>query len=139
MISFNPDGSIKLTEHSAKKKKAEDHRMQVGRCMKLRKDLVHERAPKKCVLSITLSSRFTDTRFMEGIHSQFKQYVETPTSITKINDKEFTIEIGSNFRRCSDCTALVGKYREFLDGNLIEDHGTCTLKKRDFCYEDYFE
>jgi len=26
-----------------------------------------------------------------------------------------------------------------LDGNVILDEGTCTLKKREFSYEDYFD
>lgn len=139
MVQFNPDGSIKLTGGSAKKKLAEDNRMNIGKCIKVRKDLVHEWAPKKCVLSITLSNRITDNRFIEGLHEQFKKFAETPSKIKKINEKEFEVEIGTNFKRCSDCTALIGKYREFLDGNLIEDDGTCPRKKREFCYEDYFD
>ena len=58
----------------------------------------------------------------------------------KINDKEFEIEVGTNFRRCSDCNKLVNQYREFMDGCVIEDKGSCTHEPRsNFSYEDHFD
>lgn len=58
-----------------------------------------------------------------------------------IDTKNFEVEIGTDFRRCTDCTSLLNKYREFLDQNLIEKKGNCTFEGRrsTFCEEDCFE
>jgi hypothetical protein len=62
--------------------------------------------------------------------------------LIKINEKEFDIEIGTHFKRCSDCTTLVNRYREFMEDSLIIEKGNCTYEpfsSRNFSYEDYFE
>ena len=66
------------------------------------------------------------------------QTSEVPTKLKEISEKEFEVEIGTAFRRCSDCTNLISRLRNFLDGNVIENKGSCTLKEREFVYEDYF-
>lgn len=142
MIEFNPDGSIKLPEHVAKKKASDDYKMQKGQCIKYRKDIVSERAPKKCQIMLTLSEAIIDERFVLTIHKRFSNRVETPTKIEQLSDNEFKVEIGTDFRRCSDCQSFIGEIREFLYGNMIEESGTCTkgtMRKKSFCYEDYFD
>ncbi|MBW2977919.1 hypothetical protein KY331_03680 [Candidatus Woesearchaeota archaeon] len=141
MIEFNPDGSVKLPERLVKKKQEDSAKLKTQRCIKVKKAVVNFTAPKKCVLHITLSDFINDNRFVENIYSFFKQNAAVPTKITKIDEKNFDVEVGTDFRRCSDCTSLVNRYREFLDGNLIEEKGSCTFegRKKDFCYEDHFE
>jgi hypothetical protein len=81
----------------------------------------------------------TDNRFIYTIYSDFNQKSSVPSSLRKIDDKNFEVEIGSDFRRCSDCTSLIAKYREFLSGNVIDEKGTCTYEgRKSFSYEDYF-
>ncbi|HYD03990.1 MAG TPA: hypothetical protein VEC16_06875 [Alphaproteobacteria bacterium] len=140
-MQFNPDGSLKLSNATVAKKAQDQIMMQKGRCMQVTKEVVEITAPKKCVLRIKLSDAITDTRFIETIHKQFRENASTPTKVTKLNDKEFEIEIGSDFRRCTDCCKLVGKYREFLDGNIIQKKVGCTFEenRRSFSYEDYFD
>ncbi len=141
MIGFNPDGSIKLPERLAKKKQEDSVKLTSQRCIKVKKEMVSFTAPKKCILYITLSDFIKDNRFIENIYGFFKQNAAVPTKITKIDEKNFEIEVGTDFRRCTDCNSLVNRYKEFLDGNLIEDKGSCTFegRKQNFCYEDYFE
>ena len=86
-----------------------------------------------------LSDVIQDTSFVDRIFSFFREKAEVPAKLTKINEKEFKFEIGTCFSRCRDCNSLISRFREHLDGNIIEDQGTCTFKKREFCYEDYFE
>jgi hypothetical protein len=141
-MQFNPDGSLKISGQAVQKKFQDDQKMQNTRCMHVTKEVVRLDAPKKCVLRIKLSDKISDTRFMETIHNQFKQDASTPTKVTKLNDKEFEIEIGTDFRRCSDCCKLVNRYKEFLDRNLIEKKVGCTYEcpiRRNFSYEDYFD
>ena len=97
-------------------------------------------APKKCVLHITLSDAFSDNVFIETIYNYFKEKAAVPSNIKKINEKEFEVEIGTDFRRCTDCNSLIKRYREFLDGNIIEEKGGCTFggEKKNFSYEDHF-
>lgn len=141
MAEFNPDGSIKLPERLEKKKQEDSVKLKTRRCIKVKKEVVSFTAPKKCVLHITLSDFINDNRFVENIYGFFKQNAAVPTKITKIDEKNFDVEVGTDFRRCSDCNSLIGRYREFLDGNLIEEKGSCTFegRKQNFCYEDYFE
>ncbi len=136
MIGFNPDGSIKLPEQFAQKKE----KLSSQRCIKIKREIVNDSAPKKCVLHITLSDVIPDNRFIENIYGYFKNRATVPNSIKKINEKEFDVEIGTDFRRCSDCSSLINEYREFLEGNIIEEKGSCTFEgmKKNFCYEDYF-
>lgn len=140
MLQFNADGSLKLSQGTIQKKQETADRMKRGRCILVHKEMVNFSAPKKCILRVKLSDNITDNSFMEKLHSYFKAQADVPTKITKLNDKEFDIEIGTNFRRCTDCMNLVNRYRDFLDGNLIEEKGNCTFEgRKNFSYEDYFE
>lgn len=139
MIQFNEDGSIKLPENFQKQKDNQEKRMQKGRCILIRKDLVSSKPPKKCSLQIKLSDMIYDNSFVERVHNVFRERAEVPTKLKKISEKEFEIEIGTCFRRCSDCNTLIARFRNSLDGNIIEDKGSCTYEKREFCYEDYFD
>jgi hypothetical protein len=141
MVEFNADGSIKIPDKFMKAKEENNLKLINQRCIKVRKEVVNFSAPKKCTLHITLSNKFTDDQFVDNIYNFFKQNASTPTKIKKIDNKHFEVEIGTNFKRCSDCTSLINKYREFLDGNLIEEKGNCTYegRKRSFSYEDHFD
>ncbi|MDP7180500.1 MAG: hypothetical protein QF824_04485 [Candidatus Woesearchaeota archaeon] len=144
MIEFNEDGSLKLPERLEEKKKKEEFRMQKGRCVHIRKEQVSFDSPKKCVLHLKLSEAIIDNRFVDTTYKYFSSDSEVPSKIIKINEKEFDIEIGTCFRRCTDCCDLIRRFREFLDGNVIEEKGSCTFEARafgnpDFCYEDMFE
>ena len=141
MVEFNPDGSIKLPEQFAKIKKEHEHRMRCSRCIKVKRDMTNFTAPKKCLLNIKLSDAIDDNRFVEHIYYDFKEKASVPSKFTKINDKEFEIEIGTDFRRCTDCNSFVNQLREFIDGNMIDEKSGCTYEGRhkEFCYEDYFD
>ena len=139
MIQFNPDGSIKLPEKFQQHKDNVEKRMQKGRCITIRKDLVSSYPPKTCSLQIKLSDAIYDSSFVEKVYKGFRERAEVPTKLKKISEKEFQVEVGTCFRRCSDCNALVARFRTSLDGNVIEDIGSCTYEKREFSYEDYFD
>ncbi len=141
MVEFNPDGSIKLPGYMQKKREDDSNRLKNQRCIKIKREVISFTAPKKCSLHITLSERITDIRFIENIYNYFRENASVPTTIKKINEKEFIVEVGTNFKRCSDCNSLVNRYREFLDGNLIDIKGSCTSegRQKNFCYEDYFD
>lgn len=140
MIEFNSDGSLKLTGELARTSEENIHKLKSQKCIKVKKELVSFTSPKKCVLHITLSDAIVDTRFIDTIYNYFKENAQTPTKIIKINNKEVDIEIGTTFKRCTECNSLINRYREFLNGNIIEDKGSCTFEtqKRNFAYEDYF-
>jgi hypothetical protein len=141
MIEFNPDGSLKLSSKTVQQKMDNENRMKTARCMLIKKEMVNFSAPKKCVLRIQLSDAIKDSRFVETTYQYFKEKASVPSKIIKLNDKEFEIEIGTDFKRCSDCTSLVNRYRDFLDGNIIEQKGNCTYEsfRRGFSYEDHFD
>lgn len=141
MMQFNPDGSLKLSSSTVKRRQDDELRMKNARCMHIRREMVSFSAPKKCILRIRLSEKITDDRFVANIQKQFSSQIETPTRLIKIGEREFDLEVGTNFRRCTDCTRLRGQYREFLDGDLIDEKGNCTFEGlgRSFCYEDYFD
>ncbi len=141
MVEFNPDGSIKIPEQFARTKEKNKEKLRSQRCIKIKRDIISFTAPKKCVLHITLSESLHDNRFIETIYGYFKNRASVPNSIKKINEKQFDVEIGTDFRRCTDCNSLINEYREFLDSNIIEEKGSCTFegRKKNFCYEDYFE
>lgn len=141
MIDFNSDGSIKLPEFMSKHKQEKEDRLKKGKCVLIKKEAVSFTAPKKCMLHLRLSDAITDTKFIETIYRQFNQNSKVPSKILKINEKEFDIEIGTHFMRCSDCSNLIKRFREFLYDNVIEEKGNCTyeIKSKNFCYEDYFE
>ncbi|MFH1641496.1 MAG: hypothetical protein ABIC04_01195 [Nanoarchaeota archaeon] len=138
MFEFNPDGSIKLPELLRKNNEEIINKLRTQRCIKIKRKIVSYTAPKKCILDITLSDAITDNRFIENIYKYLKS--TTPTKITKLSEKEFEIEVGTDFRRCSDCNSIINQYREFLEGNIVEEKGSCTYEgRKSFCYEDYFE
>lgn len=143
MAEFNPDGSIKLPGFAEKSIKDKENRFSTQRCIKIRKEIVSDRSPKKCVLKILLSDNFKDNSFVQKTYSYFREKAEVPTKLSKINEKEFEVEVGTCFRRCSDCNSLISRFKEFLDGNVIEDKGSCSYEGRsssnNFCYEDYFD
>lgn len=136
MVEFNPDGSIKLPEQFARN----NEKLKSQRCIKIKREIVNFSAPKRCILHITLSDVITDDRFIETIYNEFKQRASVPSSLKKINEKQFDVIIETDFRRCSDCNSLINEYREFL-GMIIDEKGSCTFEGRmkNFCYEDYFE
>ena len=140
LIEFNHDGSIKIPEQLARKKQEEKYRLQKGRCILIKRELVNDITPKKCSLHIRLSDIFSDNGFVETIYRYFNENSEVPSKLIKLNDKEFNVEIGTCFSRCRDCNSLVSRFKEHLDGNVIEDKGSCSFegRKQSFCYEDYF-
>lgn len=139
-VEFNPDGSLKLPGFVARKKEEDKEKLRKQRCIRIERELVSTAAPKRCVLRVTLSEALADNRFIETIYQQFSERAAVPTKIRKINEKEFEIEIGTDFKRCTDCNSLINEFRSFLEGNIIEKKGSCTFEglRRDFCYEDYF-
>jgi hypothetical protein len=138
MMEFNPDGSIKLPDNMTKKKEENKEKLKKQRCICIKRKVVNYSAPKKCVLEITLSDALPNNIFISTIYNYFKEKAEVPHKLTKINEKQFEIEIGTDFRRCSDCNHLISEYRQFFEGNIIEEKGSCTFKGRNFSYEDYF-
>jgi hypothetical protein len=141
MIEFNPDGSIKLPQRIEEKQKENQLRMSVGHCIRVKKDVVSIKPPKKCILHITLSEKIDDNNFIFRVHDFVSQNSEVATKIEKVNEKEFRIHIDTAFRRCKECANLIAGYREALHGNIIEEKGTCYHEERqmNFCQEDYFE
>jgi hypothetical protein len=141
MVEFNPDGSLKLDARFVKQRADHVNKLKVQRCMKVKKEILSFTAPKKCVLHLTISEKITDLKFVENLFNYFKENASVPCSIRKITERQFDVEIGTDFRRCTDCCSLIGKYREFMDGNIIEEKGTCTFegRKQNFSYEDYFD
>ncbi len=141
MAEFNPDGSLKLPESIIRNKDRKKIKLQRERCILIKKEIVSDRTPKKCNLHIKLSEKFTDNSFIKNIHHYFSNNSEVPSKLIKLNDKEFDVAIGTCFSRCKDCTSLINRYREHLDGNVIEEKGSCSFEgiKRSFSYEDYFE
>jgi hypothetical protein len=139
MVEFNPDGSIKLPDRLTKNREENKEKLKNQRCIRVKRDLVSFSAPKKCVLHITLSDAILDNRFISTIYGAFKNRAKAPNSINKVNEKEFDVEIGTDFRRCTDCNSLINAYREFLDGLVIDEKGSCTFEERKFFYEDYFD
>jgi hypothetical protein len=138
-MEFNPDGSIKLPEKFAKQKQDRENRLKNSKCILIRKDIVDTRSPKKCVLRIKLSDAIYDNSFVHNVYNVFRERAEVPTKLKKLNEKGFEVEIGTCFRRCSDCNALIARFRNSINGSVIEDSGSCTFEKRKFDYEDYFD
>ena len=141
MIEFNPDGSIRLPEKILNQRREHRQKMQKQRAILVHKDIVSDRPPKRCILHISLSEAIDDNRFMETIYRYFQNESEVPSKFSKINEKEFEIEIGTCLRRCTDCSSLMQKYKEFLSGNVIVEKGNCTFgdSRANFSYEDYFD
>lgn len=142
MMQFNPDGSIKLPDLMQKKAQENQNKFKNTSCIHIKKQVVDFTAPKKCILHLKLSDKVQNNVFIEQAFLQIKDAASVPLKITKESEKEFAIEVGTHFRRCSDCTNLIRKYKEIMQGNLIEETGNCTYSgysSKDFCYEDYFE
>ena len=136
MFEFNPDGSIKLPGKMLEQEAQNQHRLKTSRCIEIKKDVVSHTAPKRCELNITFSEQMTDFNFVKVIVDQFKERVQTPIELLDSN----TISIGTDFRRCSNCTALIGRLREHMNGNLILKNGNCTAQThKSMSYEDYFD
>ena len=141
MIEFNEDGSIKLPGAMARKDAENESKLKTQKCIRIEREIVSFTAPKKCCLRITLSEAIKDHRFIATIYNYFREKASVPNTLKKIDDKHFEVEIGTDFRRCTDCQSLINRYREHLYGNIIEKKGSCTFEgfKKSFCYEDYFE
>jgi transcriptional accessory protein Tex/SPT6 len=143
MAEFNKDGSLKLPEKLVRNKSEKEFRLKKGKCIQIKKELVSTFAPKKCALHIKLSEAINDNQFIDTIYKDFLNNSEVPSKIIKINEKEFRIELGTCFKRCSDCSSLINRYKEFLDNNVIEENGNCSyennFRAKSFCFEDYFD
>ncbi len=142
MIEFNPDGSIRIPDLMQKRMQENNDKFKNTSCMQIKKEVVNFTAPKKCVLHMKISDKVYNSDFVEQAFKQIKDASSVPLRITKLSDKEFEIEVGTHFKRCSDCTNLIRKYKEIMGGNLIEDKGNCTysgFSSKGFCYEDHFE
>ncbi len=141
MIQFNPDGSIKLPEKVAKKKAVDKSRMTHAHCMEIKKEIVSVKAPKSCKLYITLSQKITDLKFFHNIYKEFRNSAQVPSKLIMITPREYQIEIGTAFTRCSDCTNLIKRYKEHMNGNIIEIRGGCEYgrPRASFSFEDYFD
>jgi hypothetical protein len=142
MVEFNPDGSLKLPLSVAKAKEEAERKLKSARCLRITQEVLSFKPPKKCVLHLQLSEALADNRFVSTIFQEFNEKAAVPAKLVKINEKEFDIEIGTDFKRCSDCASLIRQYKEFIDGNAIIKKGTCTFEgpgSREFSYEDYFE
>jgi len=137
MIEFNADGSIKIPERIAGEKRLNEEKLKNQRCMKIKKEVVSFDSPKKCMLRLRLSDSVSDSRFVKNIYDEFEENSTVPSKFSGINEKEFEVEIGTEFRRCTECCSLVAKYKGFIE--VIEEKGNCAFEQRNFCYEDYFE
>ena len=143
MVEFNKDGSLKLPDSLLRKKQEKEVKLKKGHCMLIRRELISSTPPKKCMLNLKISDAISDNRFVENIYKYFLEKSEVPSQFIKVSEKEFKIEIGTHFKRCSDCNNLINKFREFLDNNVIEEKGACSyegnaFRSNNFCYEDYF-
>lgn len=143
MVEFNPDGSIKLTGRAAENKARQENRMKSQQTIKVRKDLVCAK-PKKCILHLTKSDALRANINIDTIFNYFQSSTQTPMKLLQLSDKEYQVEVGSDFNRCRECTQLVNRLREIVDGNIIVDKGSCTYQNslsssRSFSYEDYFD
>ncbi len=139
MVEFNPDGSIKLPSHMQKSREEKEYKMKHHKIMKVRREVTKLDAPKECILHLTLSDAITDDRFITTIFNQVQSRLSTPTKLERQDEKNFTIKVGTDFKRCSDCTLMRAEFREFL-GNIIDEKGNCTYEgRKSFSYEDYFD
>lgn len=138
MIEFNDDGSLRLPSKMKEKEDKERWRMKNTSCISIKKEIVSFNAPKRCLLHFELSDKIRSAKFIKVILDQFKERANTPMKL-KVDDS-VAIEIGTDFKRCTECNALVGRFREHMNGNLILKEGNCTFKGRNnFSYDDFFE
>ncbi|HLC50623.1 MAG TPA: hypothetical protein VJI97_04315 [Candidatus Nanoarchaeia archaeon] len=142
MIEFNPDGSIKIPDFMQKRIQENQDKFSNNPCILIKKEVVNFTAPKKCVLHMKISDKIHSSEFVDAAFRQIREASSVPLKINKLNEKEFEIEVGTHFKRCSDCTNLIRKYKEIMHGNLIEEKGNCTYSgfaSNSFFYEDHFE
>ncbi len=144
MVEFNKDGSLKLPDSFLRKKQEKEIKLKKSHCMLIKREIISFTSPKKCILNLRISDAISDNRFVENIHKHFCEKAEVPLKVLKISEKEFKVEIGTHFKRCSDCNNLINKFRDFLDNNIIEEKGNCSyegnaFRSNNFCYEDHFD
>ena len=138
MIEFNSDGSIKLPAKAQEQENKNQWKMKNSICIQIKKDIVSHTAPKKCMLHFSFSDKITNAKFVSVILDQFKEDAKTPMSLNI--SESVAIEIGTNFKRCTECNDLIGRFRQHVYGNLILKKGNCTFEPRNnFDFEDYFE
>ena len=136
MVEFNPDGSIKIPSSIAANLERKKLKLKREKCILIKKEFLDFK-PKKCVLHIKVSEAFENSNFVSAIFHSLQ--LDTPVKLVKINEQEYDIEIGTDFKRCSDCNTISRRFREYLEGNMIEEKGSCPKKEKNFYYEDYFE
>ena len=119
-MEFNSDGSLKLPPKMQKSLDNQNERMNSSRCIKIKKEIINFEAPKKCNLQITLSNAISDFRFVNNIYNYFLEGSTVSTKLIQIDDLNYTIEIGTDFKRCSDCTNLINRYLKTNEISIIK-------------------
>lgn len=104
--------------------------MKHTKCIKIEKEVISIDAPKKCVLHITLSQAFSDGTIVEKVYSYFQKDAQTPSKLIRKNDHEWDIEIGTTYKRCSECFEIVNRFKAYLEENVIIDKGSCYFEPR---------
>ena len=139
MFQFNPDGSLKVPGNIVRNSVINHSKMQNERCIKVRKEVIFDRSPKKCAIFITLSKKVNYARFIETLYAEFSKKTESTTSLTKISEDEYKVEVGTSYRRCTDCCSFVNELKEFIQ--VVEEKGSCTFERSipKFSYEDHFD
>jgi hypothetical protein len=137
MFKFNSDGSLELPDNIREQKEDEVKKME-GRALLITKEFVNF-TPKKCILHLETGKTFNGDEFIRKIHHYWNESAEVPSKITKKDDKNFEIEIGTCLRRCADCNNLVGRYREFMEGHTIIKKGNCYFKEREASDVDLYD
>ena len=132
-MEFNPDGSLKLGGSIAKQAQSDSSKMTSTRCVKITKYATKTTSPKLCTLSI-VASPHVESGFVERTYEFFKKRADATTKLTQLSSSEFELTIGGEFSRCKDCQMFVSSSRDYLDGNMIENKGTCTFKGMDHWY-----
>jgi hypothetical protein len=115
MIEFNPDGSIKIPDAMRKQKEEKNLRMKIGHCVTVQKEVVSFTAPKKCHLTLKLSEKIINDEFIPRIYGYFNENSEVPSKLTKNQDNEHVVVIGSSFSRCRDCTNFINRIRIWVE------------------------
>ena len=127
-MQFNPDGSLRLPGSAQARQDNEMNKMKTGKSVLVTRTVLSYDAPKKCLIELKLSDAITETKFVEMFYEIYKQEISTPTKLRRLSDKEFELEVGTDFKRCQDCNKFIGHFRETFPGNLIDKKGNCTYK-----------
>ena len=127
-MEFNPDGSLKLTGSAQARIKNEKEKMKNEKAVLVKRCVISHAAPKKCSIQIILSDSIKDGSFVEMYYLKYKKETDTPTTLRVTSEKEFELEVGTNFKRCQDCNKFIGHFRETFEGNVIDKKGNCTFK-----------